>query len=75
MKRQTKSSVLRKTFPFLKIVTGLPPKSRKRILKELNGDKDIYKSMREIAVNTLNGNVPLSSVSKKKLKPHLKVLH
>lgn len=61
---------LKKTLPFLKIVSKLPLKSRKKILKETKGDKDIYKSFREMSVNVLDGNLKV-----KKLKPgHIKFM-
>src|SRR6266496_3997780 len=68
-------SVLKNTYPFLNIVSKMKPGTRKNILKEVNGDIDVYKSLREIAVNTLQGNVPLKASIKKKLKPHMKTLH
>ena len=72
---KNRSSVLRKTYPFLRIVSTLSPNSRRKILNELNGDQDVYKSMREIAINTVKGNVPLSTKSKQQLKKFDKTIH
>ena len=60
-----KKSVLKKTYPFLKLVSQQPLSLRKKILKNTNGDKAVYKSLREIAVNTLNGNL---KIDRNKLK-------
>ena len=72
MKR--KQTILTKTLPFLQIVSQLKSGSRKKVLKELNGNPDIYKSMREIALNTINGNVHLKPNIKKRIKPHMPIL-
>ena len=69
MKR--KRTILTKTLPFLQIVSQLKPDSRRKILRELNGHTDIYKSMREIAINTVKGNVKLIPNILKRLQPHM----
>jgi hypothetical protein len=60
---KSRKSVLRKTFPFLKIVSKLPLNSRKKILQQTNGDMDILKSLRELAVNAKLGNLKLNKKS------------
>jgi hypothetical protein len=66
MKRKiSKKSVLHKTYHFLKLVSQLPAQSRRVILKNTRGDPAIYKSLRELGINYLKGNIKLN-------KKHLK---
>lgn len=58
-------SVLKKTFPFLKIISQLPLSDRKKILKHSKGDKLIHKSLRELAYNYLKGNLKTKKQPKK----------
>lgn len=58
--KPARRSILRKTLPFLKIVSRLPKKSRKQILRATNGDHDILKSLREIGINSKMGNLKVS---------------
>lgn len=64
MKKPIEKSILRKTYPFLKIISELPLKDRKRILKKTNGDEALHKSLRELSRNYLKGNIK----TKKKFK-------
>ena len=46
----------------------------KQWMKTNNDDEEIYRSLREISVNTLNGNIKLPKQIKMKLKPHMSSL-
>lgn len=74
VKNHGKSSVLKKTYPFLNIVSKLPKKSRDLVLKQTNGDEDIYKSFREIAINSKLGNLKLNKNIIKKYSPIIEEL-
>lgn len=69
VKNHGKTSVLTKTYPFLRIVSKLPKKSRDLVLKQTNGDEDIFKSFREIAINSKLGNLKLNKNIMKKYSP------
>ena len=68
------SESLKKTLPFIKIVSKLSQKNRSKILKELKGDHNVYNALNEIAHNTLKGNIKLKKPQLQKLKRHKKVL-
>lgn len=65
MKKPIEKSILRKTFPFLKIISELPLKDRKRILRKTNGDQSLHKSLRELSHNYLKGNIKTIKKPKK----------
>lgn len=60
-------SVLHKTYHFLKLLSQLSPQTRKIVLKSLKGDKKIYKSLRELGVNYLKGNLNINKEHFKKI--------
>lgn len=68
------SSSLRKSLPLLKVMSRLKTKNRQNILSEVSNEDTLYNALREIAHNTLKGNVKLNSIQKKKLKPYSKTL-
>jgi len=70
MKQPVISTHLNKSLPLLRVVTRLPMRTRKRVLNELGAEKTVYKALHELATNTLNGEIPLSKVQKRRLKPH-----
>jgi len=70
--RNEKKSILKKTYPFLNIVSRLPKKSRDTVLKATNGDKDIFQSIREIALNTQLGNLKLNKHLLHKHMPYIR---
>jgi hypothetical protein len=72
MKSVSKS--LQKTLPFLNVVSKLSNENRKRVLKEVGGEKHIYNALHEIAYNTLKGNIKLDKSQSKKLIRHKKLL-
>ena len=74
MKPNIISNNLSKSLPLLRVVTRLPPNSRKRILKELSNEKIVYKALNELAQNTLSGKIPLSNGQRRRLKSHKKTL-
>ena len=49
-------------------------KTRKAVLKDFSEKSEIFEALREIAVNTINRNVPLNDSQKKKLRRHKKVI-
>jgi len=42
-------------------------KARQKILNEFNGEECIYKAIKEMAVNVVNGNIKLSRIQRTKL--------
>jgi hypothetical protein len=50
------------------------PRLRKSVLKDFSLSRCLYKSLHEIAINTVNKTVPLSDTQKKELKPHKETL-
>ena len=68
------SQSVRKTLPLLKTISKLSKANRNKVLSELGGEDVIYKALREIAHNTIKGNVKLDNSQKAKLKPHTKTL-
>lgn len=71
---RTISKSLRKSLPFLRVVSKLSNKNRKKILKDVSGERAVYNALEEIAQNTLNGNLKLNSNQIRRLKPHRKTL-
>lgn len=63
---------VRKHLPILKLVQVAKPKLRKSII--LHCDLDLINTIDECVYNTLNGNVPISDIEKKKLKKFKTVL-
>lgn len=49
-------------------------KLRKILLRDVSCNNDIFQAIREIAVNTVNKNVPLSDSEKKLLRKYKRVL-
>ena len=68
------SQSVRKTIPLLNVISKLSKPNRKKVLSEVGGDDMIYKSLREIAHNTIKGNVKLNKFQKAKLKPYSRTL-
>ena len=68
------SKSLGKALPFLKLVSNLSNQNRRRVLRELGGDKTVYNALNEIAHNTIKGKVKLNKSQSRKLKPHRKIL-
>ena len=68
------SSSLRKSMPLLKGISTLNEAKRKKVLSDIGQDPTIYHALREIAHNTIKGNVKLNNNQKLKLKRHNKTL-
>ena len=68
------SQSVRKTVPLLKVIAKLSNANRKKVLSEVGGDEILYKALREIAHNTIKGNVKLNKYQKAKLKPYSRTL-
>ena len=68
------SQSVRKTLPLLKTISKLSKANRSKILSEVGGEDAVYKALREIAHNTIKGNVKLNNYQKAKLKPHARTL-
>ena len=71
------SESLKRTLPFLQIVADLPPKDRKRILKNprVGGDKQIFDALHEMSYNTLKfikRGEKLKPQQIKQLRPYVK---
>ena len=49
-------------------------KTRKAVLKDFSSKAEIFEALKEIATNTINKNVPLTSLQKKKLRHHKKII-
>lgn len=65
------SSTLKKYLNVLQFIATIKNKKlRSGVLKEYAGFKDFYDALQEIAVNTVDKNVPLSRIQKRKLRPH-----
>jgi hypothetical protein len=66
--KNQRSSVLKKTLPFLSIIynSSIPKKSRLMILKKTNGNPDLLNSIREIAHNIKKGNLKIKGNTMKK---------
>lgn len=47
-------------------------KLRKKLLKEISCDENVFKALQEIVINTINQNVPLDNKTKKKLRKYKK---
>ena len=63
---------MKKLIPFLKVVANTERKQVKAILSTVT--KSQVQALGEIAVNTLKGNVPLTTKSKQKLRRYKKLL-
>ncbi len=69
------SHSVKRTLDFLILLAKIKnAKKRNLILKEISGDKVLFKALSEIAHNFMKGNIPLGSDKKKKLKRHRRVL-
>lgn len=64
------SPALRKSLPLLNVVSRMKKRKRNVILNEIAGEDILYNALREIAHNTLKGNVKLNNDQKRKLKPY-----
>ena len=63
------SDNLRKCLPVLEFVASIRRKAlRTAILKELSKYKAVYKAIKELALNTINKNIPLKKKDKVKLR-------
>jgi len=56
----------------LHVLKNAKPKLRRAIISE--GDKEPVNSINEFVLNVLNGNIPLSTCLKRKLKKHILAL-
>ena len=72
LKLRNNKTILRKTYPFLNLVSRLPEESRDIVLEGTNGDKDVFKSIREIALNTQLGNLKLDKHLLREHMPYIK---
>src|SRR5882757_1773832 len=68
------SASLRKSLPLLKGISTLNETKRKNVLSQIGKDETIYNALREIAHNTIKGNVKLNNTQKQKLQRHKKTL-
>ena len=69
------SKNMKECMTILKVIASLKnKKQREKILKEFNGDECLYKALREIAVNTVNRNIKLSSKQKRNLIKYKSVI-
>jgi hypothetical protein len=63
------SEDLRKTLRQLELISLIKrPQVRKAVLTDISCQDCYYKALREILLNTIKGNVPLSEVQKRKLR-------
>ena len=71
MKRN--KSVLKKTYPFLNLMynNNIPKRTREMLLRKTNGNTDLLKSAKEIALNIDKGNLNVGA-KKKKISPYIK---
>ena len=74
MKSNNLSISLQKSLPLLNVLSKLSPRVRRIVLKEISGEKILYNSLHELAHNTLNGRLKLSTQQVKKLKPFKRLL-
>lgn len=58
------------TLPKLKKIAKFSNLKRKKALLQVGGNADVYKTLREIAHNTLKGKVKFNKFQKKRLKPY-----
>ena len=58
------SPSLRKSMPLLKGISTLNEAKRKKVLSDVGQDPTIYNALREIAHNTIKGNVKLNTNQK-----------
>lgn len=69
------SKNLVKQFPSLQLLCNLKDaRLKKRLLKELSENECFCKAVREIAKNTVKGNVKLLENDKKKIRKHQKLI-
>jgi hypothetical protein len=69
------SENLRHCYKVLRLVGKVKnERLRTAILKEIACDENVYRALREIIVNTLKGNVPLTTAQKAKLRRQRKFI-
>ena len=69
------SNKLKENFPVIQLLSKIKnAKKRKNILKEIEGDQNIYDSIAEIIRNNQKGNIKLTKLQTNKLKKYNKVL-
>lgn len=69
------SDNLKKAIEILKIVSSIKKnKLRKEVLSDLSCNECVYKGLREIALNIIKKNVPLTLKQKVKLRPYKTLL-
>lgn len=69
------SENLRKFFPILELISQIKKKSdRDQVIQIFCRDKNFVKAIKEIATNTVEGNIPLSNIDKLKLRKQKSVL-
>lgn len=51
---------------------NIPKKTRQMLLRKTNGNTDLLKSAKEIALNIDNGNLKVGSGKMKKISPYIK---
>ena len=66
---------LRECLNILKAIAKIKnARIRKEVLKNFEGEECIYNAIREIALNTRNGNIKMTQAQRKKLLPHKKFI-
>lgn len=69
------SKCLKNNFPILQAISKIKNlKTRQKLLKVLADDKLFFQSLREIATNCLEGNIPLDEKTKTALQKHKKII-
>lgn len=67
------SDKLRRSWPLLLLLQKVKPGLRKRLVKDLAENTEIYHVVRELFVNYMNGNIKLNKQDQQKLKKHMKL--
>lgn len=63
------------TIKHLEVIASIKnPRTRNNVLREFSDRLAIYNAIREIAVNTIKTNVPLTPTQKRKLRRYKKVI-
>lgn len=74
-KKRDKKYLIRKYGHFLEGLTHLPAKCRQKVINEL--PREVINCIAECSLNIIKGNVPITHVQKKNLRPrkrHLRLL-
>ena len=73
-KKKRVSRSQKEALPLLRAISRMTDEGRDMILKDVGGERKIYKAMRELARNTLKGSVKLTPRQSEKLQPYNKTL-